>query len=89
MPSLQGPAGGEVEFREVPYFMVSRSREKWPEEKGDINTVRVLNATERGLVVDPLSETAGSDKTEALRQTLIPWTNIISLTLDKSSAGER
>jgi len=80
--AAEGGKSGELEFREVPYFLVSRSMKNWSEEKGDINIVRVLNATEAGLVIDPTSETAVSGGTQAPRHTLVPWTNIISITLD-------
>ncbi len=89
MPSLAGACAGELEFREVPYFMVSRSAANWSDAQGDINTIRVLSATALGLVIDPLSETNGGEGTEAVRQTLVPWTNVVSLTLDKTLPQER
>ena len=70
----------EVEFRELPYFIVSRSREQWTEARGDINAIKVIGASDFGLLTDPDSTPAG-DTTSPRRTTLIPWTNIISLTL--------
>lgn len=67
----------EIEFREVPYFLVSRSREQWTEGRGDINAVRVLSVTDLGVVVDPASD----PRAQAARRTIIPWTNVISLTV--------
>jgi len=62
----------EVEFREVPYFVVSRSREKWNPERGDINALDLEIVGENGLVFD--ADGSG-------RRSLVPWQNVISITL--------
>lgn len=67
-----------LEFREVPYFIVSRSRENWDAERGDINTVHLVDVTKRGLIADPDGSGQGR------RLTLIPWTNVISLTAERA-----
>lgn len=74
----------EIEFRELPYCIVSRSREQWTEARGDITALRVVGITERGLVLDPDGE-----ETTPSRRTLIPWTNIISLTVASAAGGEQ
>ncbi len=84
MDSGEGPCVAEIEFREVPYFLVSRSREKWMEGRGDINVVRVINATSLGLVIDPASESVETQSAQASRHTMIPWANVISLTIDRA-----
>lgn len=71
----------EVEFRELPYFLVTRSRELWSDDQGDINAVRAIAATEFGLVVDAASGDARSDDKEPRQRTVIPWANIISITV--------
>ena len=74
-------AGAEVEFKELPYFLVSRSRMTWDFEKqGDINAVRLDRITDRGLLINPEPESA------CPRVTLIPWTNVISLTVARQRA---
>lgn len=71
-----------LEFREVPYFIVSRSRDKWTEEQGDINTVRLMGMNDKGLLADP--DNSGKAKLgEVGRLTLIPWPNVISLTVER------
>ncbi len=79
----------EIEFREVPYFLVSRSRVNWTEEQGDVNEIQILWASESGLSVDPLNEPTKDkdDPTQALRHTLIPWSNVLSLTLIRNEFG--
>lgn len=72
----------EVEFKEVPYFIVSRSRQKpWDASRGDISRMDVVGVSTDGLVVDPDVPPADT------RRTLIPWSNIISLTISGASAG--
>lgn len=74
----------EIEFKEVPYFLVSRAASKWsPEQQGDLNEIEILGVGEKGLIVDPDS-TGGKT-----RRTLVPWSNIVSLSLTSapSSAG--
>ena len=71
----------EIEFREVPYFIVSRSKDRWDPAKGDINAVSILAATEDGLIADPDSHPRKVDGSDETRRTLIPWANIISLTV--------
>ncbi len=73
---------GEIEFKEVPYFLVARSRSQWqPEESGDINEIHIMRAGERGLVVDPDAGQPGR------RQTLIPWSNVLSLSITRAGEG--
>lgn len=68
--------GAEIEFKELPYFMVTRSRTNWNfETQGDINAILMLDITDRGIMVDPEREG------EPARKTLIPWSNIISLSI--------
>ena len=65
----------EVEFRELPYFFVSRSKEQWMEGQGDPNSVRIVSATEQGLLFDP-----GANSQQKERKVcFVPWLNIISL----------
>lgn len=71
----------QMEFREVPYFVVSRSHKTWDFERGDINALRVVGANDRGLVVDPQVDPA-----DGRRRSLIPWTNVLSLTVSCSGA---
>lgn len=80
LPEGGGACEGEIEFRELPYFMVERSAMKWTEGQGDVNTVQIVDATDRGIVIDPLSE---SDRA-ATRHTLVPWTNVVSLTIERN-----
>lgn len=77
----------EIEFREVPYFLVARSQAKWnPEASGDINEINILHVNDRGLVVDPDSSATGPAD-QAVRHTLIPWNNIISLSITRAPGG--
>ena len=73
----------ELEFREVPYFIVSRSRERWEIDQGDINTACIVGVNERGLVLDPESGKPERYTSGKQKETLIPWTNIISLTVTR------
>ncbi len=73
IPESETLGGVEAEFREVPYFLVSRSRQQWSPEKADINELLLIGADERGIYVDP--DSAGR------RMTLVPWPNVVSLTL--------
>ena len=69
----------EVEFREIPYFIVSRSRATWDQgAKGDINAFEVLSVGQHGMLVNSSGEQ--SDQ----RFTLIPWANVISITVKRS-----
>lgn len=73
-------AGVEVEFREVPYFLVSRSRQAWsPTSAENINELQLAGLGERGLLVDPDGE--------GKRLTLVPWQNVISLTISNVEAS--
>ncbi len=78
----------EIEFREVPYFLVARSREKWSAEQGDINEVQVIAANEFGLVINPDNRPTGGDLPQAPRHTLVPWQNILSLSLGRDAGGQ-
>ncbi len=87
VPEGESVGAVEAEFREVPYFLVARSREKWTPERGDINELLICGADDRGLFLDPDGA--------ARRMTLVPWHNVVSLTLstgevssDKGSAAE-
>ncbi len=75
----------EVEFREVPYFLVSRSLEKWKPEEGDINEITILQFSDRGMVVDAEGRTKADGS--SMRQTLVPWQNIISLSITRAGDG--
>ncbi len=66
-----GVGQAEVEFREIPYFVVSRSREKWNPERGDINAVDLEQVTDRGLIF------TGDGQA---KRSLVPWQNVISIT---------
>lgn len=73
----------EVEFKEVPYFLVSRSRMQWDAEKaGDINEVLLVDVTAGGLVVAPDGEDAPHG-----RRTFVPWQNVISLSTTRTHKG--
>lgn len=73
----------EVEFKEVPYFLVSRSRMQWDvEQAGDINEVLLVAVSDGGLIVAP----DGAD-VPAGRRTLIPWHNVISLSTTRTHKG--
>ena len=58
-----------------------------PETKGDVNAMRVLDVTEQGLIVDPDSEPLPQDPNAARRHTFIPWTNVISLTVERPQSA--
>jgi len=76
------PAGTrefEIEFREVPYFIVSRSKQQWMEARGDINCVRVVGATALGILIDPAAGVPGE-------RTFVPWTNVLSMTMRPPAA---
>ena len=76
-------AGAEAEFKELPYFLVTRSRTAWDAgEKGDINTILLVAVNERGLVVDP---ERGAN--EPARLTLIPWPNVVSFSITRPAGG--
>lgn len=85
--STQPFASVELEFKELPYFIVSRSKVKWDPSLGDVNLVTLLRATEVGLVVDP--EFGESQSGNGMRQTLIPWTNVISLSITRADEGAK
>lgn len=71
----------EVEFKELPYFLVSRSRVKWDTEtQGDINEIELLSVTNNGLLVAP-----DGPATDA--RTLVPWQNVISLSTTRTTKG--
>lgn len=73
----------EVEFKELPYFLVSRSRAQWnPESQGDINEVELIAVSEKGLLVAP--DGSGDENG---RRTLIPWQNVISLSTTRTNKG--
>ena len=73
----------EVEFKELPYFLVSRSRAAWnPEKQGNINDVELIAVIDEGLLVAP----EGTDE-PGFRRTLIPWTNVISLSSTRTTKG--
>ncbi len=78
-------AGVEVEFKEIPYFIVARGRQAWDHTKGDINTVQVLGVNERGLVVDPDAITVA---TPPKRFSFVPWSNILSLTISSAEGSK-
>lgn len=75
----------EVEFRELPYFFVSRSKEQWMEGQGDVNAVRISQATDLGLLFDP-----GANSSQKERKVcFVPWLNIISLSfIDSDEAAK-
>lgn len=73
-------AEAEIEFRELPYLFVLRSREKWQEGDADPHSVRVVNANASGFVIDP-GQTPEDENKKAV---FIPWTNIISFTIIQS-----
>ena len=79
--ALQAPSGqpihcAELEFKELPYFLVSRSRAGWnTEEKGNINEILLENVSERVLIVDP------DVNDNKCRRTLVPWANVISISV--------
>ena len=84
MTGVRETGAVEIEFREVPYFLVSRSREQWTEGRGDINAVRVLAVTDLGLIIDPSSEPVGEGGNQAKHHTIVPWSNVISLTIERA-----
>ncbi|MGF1573921.1 MAG: hypothetical protein ACFCU1_12725 [Sumerlaeia bacterium] len=74
----------EIEFRELPYLFVLRSREKWQEGDADPHSVRVVNANDSGVLIDP-GQTAEDQNHKAV---FIPWTNIISFTVIQSQSQD-
>ncbi|MEQ8821279.1 MAG: hypothetical protein RLY93_13645 [Sumerlaeia bacterium] len=85
----EGIARAEIEFREVPYFLVSRARtrDSWLESGKDINAMRVMDVSAAGLIIDPDSEPLADDPNQARRHTFVPWTNVISLTVERPETG--
>lgn len=80
----------DVEFKEVPYFLVARSRAAWmPEQQGDINAISIVGVTDRGLVVDPMNALAAESELTGTMRTLIPWSNIVSLTITRADSGAK
>jgi len=77
----------EIEFRELPYFLVSRSREKWMEGSEDVNAVKLVGANEHGVVFNP------GPSNEDSKRTFVPWQNIISFSFfaeaESSQDGEQ
>lgn len=71
----------EIEFREVPYFIVSRSRKQWAEDQGDINAVCVVDANEKGILIDP---DTGAERAGNSKRVFVPWTNVLSLSVSSA-----
>ena len=88
LPAAESLSGVEIEFKEIPYFVVSRSRTTWNQDQGDINAINVLNIDNRGLMVDPLSLPGNPAGREVSRRlAFIPWSNILSLTITRANDG--
>ncbi len=71
----------ELEFREVPYFLVQRSQKKWipGNQDDDVNVISVVCANERGLVAEDHENPSNEETTPRVKRVLIPWANIISI----------
>ena len=55
--------GVQVEFKEIPYFVVSRSRHAWNPEQGDINAINYFVAQK---YVEAFGKFAESNNTKTL-----------------------
>jgi len=76
----------EIEFKELPYFIVSRAKVRWDPAMGDINVINLVRITDQGLVVDP--RVAGDDAdSEPGQLTFIPWPNVVSLSITRAHEG--
>lgn len=75
--------GIEVEFRELPYFVVSRGRLKQNPETAQEITLPLLRLNERGLVFD--SRLPGQEG-EAVA--FVPWQNVISLSITRAAGAK-
>ena len=79
-PTLGAPADEvNLEFRELPYFIVSRARlrrEGAPSGAGDVAGMQILGANTLGLLVDPRLEDSPADGPQRV---FVPWTNVISV----------
>ncbi|MCC6548324.1 hypothetical protein IT570_14290 [Candidatus Sumerlaeota bacterium] len=80
-------AGVEVEFREIPYFIVSRSRTAWNPEQGDINAINLLSVNDGGIFVDSVSMQGQPAADGSRRHTFIPWSNVLSMTITRAAKG--
>jgi hypothetical protein len=76
----RGDVVAEVEFRELPYFFVLRSRDKWQEGKPDPHHVQVKGANALGLFFEANSAADQGDKT-----VFVPWANVISFSIPNDS----
>jgi hypothetical protein len=74
----------EVEFKEIPYFIVKRARLRTPEmmtSSVDLNRIHLVGVTDAGLVfVDDLSPAAGT-------RVFVPWTNVLSISISPEPRG--
>jgi hypothetical protein len=79
--------GAELEFRELPYCIVSRAKIRWDATMGDVNELVLVRLADQGVVVDP---ELGSNATnpEAARLVLIPWQNIASLSITRKGSEQ-
>ena len=80
-------AGIEIEFKELPYFIVSRAKVRWDPAMGDINVINLVRITEQGLVVDPRVSSDGDADSEPGQLTFIPWPNVVSLSITRAHEG--
>jgi hypothetical protein len=80
VPTMGTPADEvNLEFRELPYFIVSRARlrrEGQPMGAGDVAGMQILGANSLGLLVDPRLEDTPA---EGPQRVFVPWTNVISV----------
>jgi hypothetical protein len=80
-------SGIEIEFKELPYFIVSRAKVRWDPAMGDINVIQLVRISDQGLVVDPRVIVEGESSDEPGQLTFIPWPNVVSLSITRAPEG--
>ncbi|MBI1290116.1 hypothetical protein GC173_02565 [bacterium] len=87
LPEATRIAGVELEFKELPYFIVSRAKVRWDPAMGDINVIQIDRINDQGLVVD--TRVLADDETdgEPGQLTFIPWPNVVSLSITRAPEG--
>jgi hypothetical protein len=84
LPTGEPIGSVELEFKELPYFIVSRAKVRWDPSMGDVSEIAIARINDRGLVVNP---EIGGDPSEPTRFTFVPWTNIVSLSITRAHQG--
>jgi hypothetical protein len=80
-------SGVELEFKELPYFIVSRARTRWDPAMGDINVIQIVRITDQGIVVDPRVMAEDEVAAEPGQLTFVPWPNVVSLSITRAPEG--